>query len=134
MRGADSLAAYSPGSAEWDGSVSGPLSGSFSLCSSLPPSASLCFLLFLSPSVRESSGQWSAPRTPPGIPHGDKLTMGDKVPQNCLRDEDVLNVSSPRGPETAALVGMVKTGKERGNVTMSENKQNRKGRVGRANI
>lgn len=64
---------------------------------SLSPIASHCFFLFLSPSVRESNDQWSAPRTPPGILHGDKLTMGDKVPQYCLRDEEVLNVPfSPR--------------------------------------
>ena len=115
MRGADSLAAYSPGSAEWDGSVSGPLSGSFSLCSSPSPSASLCLPLFLSASVRESNDQWSAPRTPPGFPHGDKLTMGDKVPQNCLGDEEVLNVPfAPPGPETADLVRTAKTGKRGG--------------------
>lgn len=59
---------------------------SLPLCLSLFPS------FFLFPSVRESNDQWSAPRTPPGIPHGDKLTMGDKVPQNCLGDEEVLNV------------------------------------------
>lgn len=42
--------------------------------------------------------------------------------------------SPPLGPETADLVGMAKTGKRGGNVTMSKNKQNRKGKVGRANI
>lgn len=70
------------------------------------PSASL-FPTSLSSCVRQSNDQWSAPRTPPGIPHGDKLTMGDKVPENCLGDEEVLNVPFfPLGPETADLVGM----------------------------
>lgn len=79
MRGADNLTAYSLGSAEWDRSVSGPLSGSISLYYTL--FLSLYFLLFLPLSVRESNDHWSAPRTPPGIPHGNKLTMGDKVPK-----------------------------------------------------
>lgn len=136
MRGADSRAAYSLGSAEWDGSVSGPLSDSFSLCSSLSFSVSLGFFLFLSPSVRESNDHWSAPRTPPGIPHGDKLTMGDKASQNCHRDEEVLNV--PFSPQDWKLQISSEWGRRErgggGDVTMSENEQNKKGKVGRVNI
>lgn len=91
---------------------------------SLPcSSASLLMLpsFSSSPSVRWSNDQWSAPRTPPGVQHGDKLTMGDKVPQNCLGDEEVLNVPlSPLGQETADLVGIAMTGKRGGGMSQCQ--------------
>lgn len=60
---------------------------------SAPHSLFLCVspgvFLFLLLSVRESNDHWSASRMPSGIPHDDKLTVGDKVSQNYLRGEEV---------------------------------------------
>lgn len=132
------LAPSSPGSAEWDGFVSRPLSGPYSLCSS--PSVFLSLPIFShSPSVRESNGHWLAPRTPPGIQHSDKLTMGDKVSPNCIRDEEVLNAAFPPSPppkevRKLQILSEWERQNSRGNVTMSEMAEKWERKVGRVNI
>lgn len=104
------LVLSSPGSAEWDGFVSWPLSGSFSLLPSLflpLPLLTECqgeqWPLVSPKDTSWHSAQWQ-------IDHGGQGVS--KLPQRWRGFE--CSIRPPPGPETADLVRMGKTGKSRG--------------------
>lgn len=119
------LALSSPGSAEWDGFVSRPLSGSFSPCSPPPPRR----VSRRAMATGQPQGHLLAFSTVTNWPWGTRcLQIASEMKRFWMLH------SPPPGPKNCRSCQNGEDREESGNVTVSEMEKNRKRKVGRVRM